>query len=101
MSRSTRSRRQKPSKTPVKFWMILGTGVVMVLIAGFFALRGSSSDGKPAIDGTPQLQADQQTIDLGDVRLGQTVSASFELQNDGDGTLRFQEAPYVEVVEGC
>jgi hypothetical protein len=45
--------------------------------------------------------ADKQTVDLEDVRLGQTVTVTFGLSNDGDGTLHFKEAPYVEVVEGC
>ena len=51
--------------------------------------------------GTPRLKVDKQTVDLGEVALGRTVSVAFELTNSGDGPLHFQEAPYVEVVEGC
>jgi hypothetical protein len=45
--------------------------------------------------------ADREEVDVGDVPLGQTVEVSFEIANTGDKPLRFIEAPYVEVVEGC
>jgi hypothetical protein len=51
--------------------------------------------------GAPRLKVDKQSVDLGDVPLGQTVAVAFELTNSGEGPLRFLEAPYIEVVEGC
>jgi hypothetical protein len=53
------------------------------------------------VQGAPKLKLDQPKIDLGDVKLGQTVSASFTVSNVGDQPLKFSEAPYIEVIEGC
>jgi hypothetical protein len=44
---------------------------------------------------------DQEKVDLGIVKLGQTVDVKFKLTNVGDQTLRFSKAPYIEVLEGC
>ena len=43
----------------------------------------------------------QEKVDLGNVKLGQTVEVKFTLTNVGDKTLRFSKTPYVEVLEGC
>ncbi len=51
--------------------------------------------------GSGRLRVDKELVDLGDVRLGHTVDASFVLTNVGDSPLRFLEDPYIEVVEGC
>lgn len=78
----------------------------MVLVAG--ALFAVWKAGQPAVSqvpvevkGSPSLKVSQDKVDLGDVKLGKTVSADFQLANVGDKTLRFSEKPYVEVVEGC
>jgi hypothetical protein len=44
---------------------------------------------------------DQDKVDLGNVKLGQTVDVKFTLTNVGDKTLRFNKPPYIEVLEGC
>jgi len=70
----------------------------------FFILRGNqNSQPLAAIEviGAPSLIADQEQVDLGEVKLGQTVKVSFRLTNVGDQPLRFSEQPYIEVVEGC
>jgi hypothetical protein len=77
----------------------------LVLVAAAAYLIGSSG-GKAApveieVSGAPRLQVDREQVDLGDVRLGQTVEVAFEVANSGDQTLVFEEDPYVEVVEGC
>lgn len=53
------------------------------------------------VDGAPKLKIEPASVDLGDVPLGQSASASFTLTNVGDQPLRFGAAPYIEVVEGC
>ncbi len=95
------SPRDRKRRTPRRMWWMLGLGVPLIVIASFLVFRGPVPEGEPDITGTAHLVADKHTIDLGAVRLGQTVAVHFELRNDGDGTLRFQESPYVEVVEGC
>jgi hypothetical protein len=68
------------------------------------ALTGRLSGGNQVpveVTGAPRLKLDRQQVDLGDVRLGETVEVSFQLANAGDQTLWLTEAPYVQVVEGC
>lgn len=55
----------------------------------------------PEVTGAPRLKIDQESIDLGDRKVGQVVNVSFEITNVGDQLLRFTEAPFVEVVAGC
>lgn len=82
---------------------------IIVALAGLalVALAVWGLSGKPAsktgieVTGAPALKADKEKVDLGDVKLGQTVEVSFQLTNVGDKTLRFKEQPFVEVVEGC
>jgi hypothetical protein len=94
-----RSPRRNERQATSRMGWSLGLGMVLVIGAGFLAFRGPGPGGEVDILGTPQLKADKQTIDLGNVPLGQTVSVTFELRNDGDRTLLFQESPYFEVVE--
>jgi cbb3-type cytochrome oxidase subunit 3 len=75
----------------------------LLLIAGvFFAFR-KPSQSKAAVEvtGMPSLKVNQDKVDLGNVKLGQTVDVKFTITNVGDKTLRFSKTPYVEVVEGC
>lgn len=98
----TRNRHQekKGKKTPLPlFIMISGLALVGVVALVLFGSKGSSN---PILErGTPVLKVDKELVDFGDVPLGQFVTASFTLTNAGDGTLRFSEAPYVELKAGC
>ncbi len=88
----------KPSKKPL---ILIFGGAVILLAAVVFAF---AQQPQPAIDtagGTAKIKADKELVDLGDQKLGNTVQVSFTITNDGDGTLRFTKAPYVEVKEGC
>ena len=51
--------------------------------------------------GTPSLTVDQNKIDYGYVKFGENRQFALKVSNTGDGTLRFKEKPYVEVLEGC
>ncbi len=88
----------KSSKKPLI--LIIG-GAVLLLAAVFFAFAQPPQPTVDASGGTPKIKADKERVDLGDQKLGNTVSVSFTLTNEGDGTLRFTKAPYVEVKEGC
>jgi hypothetical protein len=86
----------RPNRLPL---IVTAVGVVLLGLAGFLAWRASSG---PAVStGAAILKADKDKVDLGDVRLGQTVSVAFELTNTGDAPLRFTEAPFIEVAAGC
>jgi len=83
--------------------MILLFAGGLLLVFGAFKAFTKPSGQKAAIEvsGTPSLKVDQEKVDLGNVKLGQTVEVTFKLMNVGDQTLRFSKAPYIEVLEGC
>ncbi len=88
---SKKHKRQK-QKFP---WIFLALGGVFVALAVFlFARQGG--DG-----GTPSITVDQQLIDYGDVKFNVEKTFAIKVTNTGDSTLRFKEAPYIEIVEGC
>ena len=82
---------------------LIAAGVVVLTGAVWAVLASRGSGGQVPIEvtGAPRLKADRQRVDLGDIRLGRTVEVSFQLANVGDQPLRFAEAPYVTVAEGC
>ncbi len=90
------SKKHKRQKQRQKFpWIFLALGGVFVALAVFlFARQGG--DG-----GTPSIAVDQQLIDYGDVKFNVEKTFAIKVTNTGDGTLRFKEDPYIEIVEGC
>jgi HYDIN/CFA65/VesB-like, Ig-like domain len=77
-------------------------GFVLILMASLALIRPVSNvlndlNGS----GSPSLKVDQEKVDLGDVKLGQSVSVTFQLTNVGNKTLRFSQDPYIEIVKGC
>jgi hypothetical protein len=96
------SRHNTPrSKAPL---LIIAGGVALVAIAGLLIFGGGTPASPPAaveVSGAPALKVDKEKVDVGDVRLGESVTVNFELANAGDQPLRFTEQPYVTVVEGC
>jgi hypothetical protein len=109
MKKTYRSAQKSSALDPARLGAVLAivAGVGVLAVAAFLLLRGSlaasppSAGFTPQVQGGPRLSADKPKIDLGNVKLGQTVQASFEIANTGDQPLRFSEAPYIEVVEGC
>ena len=77
-------------------WALVALGGVLLVIAAFF-FASQNGDGA----GTPSVAVDQQKIDYGYVKFGESRSFAIKVTNTGDGTLRFKEDPYIEVVEGC
>ena len=97
--RPTSYRKSTHPLVPILF--VMG-GVVLLSLAAFFLWRGNTGPAStPEVTGAPRLKADKEKVDLGDVKLGQTVQVSFEIANVGDQPLRFTQEPFVEVVEGC
>ncbi len=93
-----RSRQSKKNKLPL--FLALG-GVVLLIVAAFSLFRKPSTPYVAEVNGNPSLQVDKEKVDLGDVKLGNTVQVSFELKNVGDRPLVFSKTPFVEVKEGC
>ena len=77
-------------------WLLVALGGGLLLLATVLFANRSSDGG-----GTPSISVDQQKIDYGYVKFGETRAIAVKVKNTGDGTLRFKEQPYVEVVEGC
>lgn len=93
MSKKHRSQRHKKNFP----WVLVVFGAILVIAAIFFFANQSGGDG----GGTPSITVDQQKIDYGDQKFGTNLTFAIKVTNTGDGTLRFKEKPYIEVVEGC
>jgi hypothetical protein len=101
-SSQTRKSKKTAGRSRIPLFLALGGGLVLVIAGlGLWASRKPPPISGPEQTGTPRLQVDQDKIDLGEIKLGQTVKVSFKLNNTGLQPLRFSEAPYIEVIEGC
>jgi H+/Cl- antiporter ClcA len=91
---SKKYKKQKKQRFP---WLLLAVGGILVAAAAFlFARQGGDGGG-----GTPSIAVDQKKIDYGDVKFNVEKTFAVKVTNTGDGTLRFKEEPYIEVLEGC
>ena len=92
----------KKQRMPIWLPLIIVAGVALV-VAALISSSGSqsTSTAAPQVNGAPALQVDKEKVAFGDVKLGQTVEAKFEVTNVGDQPLRFTQKPYIEVIEGC
>jgi hypothetical protein len=86
--------KQKKKNYP---WLFLALGGLLLAAAAVIFTRQGSGDG----GGTPSIAVDQQKIDYGDQHFGTNKTFAIKVTNTGDGTLRFKEEPYIEVLEGC
>jgi hypothetical protein len=75
-------------------WLLAALGGLILVAAA--VLFNSNRES-----GTPVATVDQQLIEFGEVELDTPLTFSFEVKNTGNGVLRFKEAPYIEVLEGC
>ena len=96
MSKKNKKYTKQKKKQSVP-WIILAIGGVMLVLAAFLFARQGGGDG----GGTPAIAVDQQQIDYGDVKFGVNKTFAIKVTNTGDGTLRFKEKPYIQVLEGC
>lgn len=101
MKRSQRKSRAAAGQKGMTWPLVLVVSGILLVLGAFVALRKPAPEVAIEVQGAPGLRADRQEIDLGDIRLGTTVEATFRLSNVGDQPLRFTEPPYIEVREGC
>jgi len=78
-------------------WALAAVGGILLIVAAFFLARQVGGDS----GGTPSIAVDQEKIDYGDVKFNVEKTFAIKITNTGDGTLRFKEDPYIEVLEGC
>jgi hypothetical protein len=93
MSRKHKKQKYHKKNFP---WILLALGGLLLGISAFLLARQGGDAG-----GTPAIAVDQQKIDYGDVKFGVNKTFAIKVTNTGDGTLRFKEDPYIEVLEGC
>lgn len=89
-------KRKKPGRqglTP--FHLALIGGVLLLSAAIFLAIRGEPETGTPAIS------VSQDVFDFGVVKFDTLLTVQVMVTNNGDGTLRFKEEPFLRVLEGC
>jgi len=91
MSKKQRKQKRNNRLLPL---IVLG-GILLIAAAFYFASLGRDGGG------TPSIVVDQQKIDYGDVKFDMPKTFAVKVTNTGDGTLRFNEEPYIEVLEGC
>ncbi len=89
------SKKHKRQKQNFPWTLVVFGGIF--LIAAVFLFGNQGGDG----GGTPSIAVDQQRIDYGDVKFNVEKTFAVKVTNTGDGTLRFTEEPYIEVLEGC
>lgn len=84
-------------------WPLAAFGLVLLIAAAVLFARNASTSaatGSVASDGG-SIAVDQQKIDYGYVKFGNTESFKIKVTNTGTGALQFTDAPYIEVREGC
>lgn len=82
-------------------WPVMVFGGILLIVAAFLFANKNGNGGSDEAGGTPQIAVDQQKIDYGYVKFGNNESFKIKVTNNGTGTLRFKEQPYIEVLEGC
>lgn len=91
--------KQKRSLLPV--WLALA-GLGLLLVAGWAIWNSNgASKGSIEVNGAPRLKVEKDLIDHGDIKLGNQVQDTVRVTNVGDQPLRFAQAPFLEVKEGC
>lgn len=99
--RSSAARSSTPPKGPL---LMIAGGLILLLALGYVFFGSSLTSTPPAVievTGAPALKVNQEKIDFGNVKLGETVQAEFTLTNVGDQPLKFTSKPYIQVAAGC
>ncbi len=96
MAKKNQKHRKQGQRRKTPWLLVLLGGGLLMLAAVLFANRTGDTGG-----GTPALAVDQNKIDYGYVKFGETRQFALKVTNTGNGTLRFSEDPFIEVVEGC
>jgi hypothetical protein len=95
MNRTARRLKREHNRKLSRIVLSIG-GLLLLVMAAFVFFQNNDFSG-----GTPRLAVDQQKIDWGTVKDGTNKVITITVTNIGNGTLRFKEKPYVQVVEGC
>lgn len=102
MGRYKTKLRPKQVKKSFPLWLIM-SGLALVAVAVIVLLSsGGNKKADIEVTGAPKLKVEQDVYDYGEVKLGGVpIRTVVKVTNVGDQPLRFKEAPYIEVLEGC
>lgn len=92
----------KTEKRKSPIWLfVTGFGLILVAAWAVFSLVGRVK-GNIEVTGAPSIKVESEVLNYGDVALGEVpIRTNVKVTNVGDKPLRFTEAPYIEVMEGC
>jgi len=94
MSKNKKYKKKRNGEFPLP--LVIFGGILLFVAVVLFARQGGGDGG-----GTPSIAVDQQQIDYGDVKFNVEKTFAVKVTNTGDGTLKFKEEPYIQVLEGC
>ena len=102
-SQKKKTSKARPERAPMWVRMTWGGLTLSLAVLAVFLIFQAATHSAyvPEVEGNPSLQVDEAEIDLGDVKLGRYVNASFDVRNVGDMPLRFSREPWVTAVAGC
>lgn len=89
-----KQRQKQEKRNSLRYYLLTGGVIFLTLAALWWFVR-------PTVDAPPAITVDQSQIDFGNVKLGTPLTFTIKVTNTGQGTLKFKEAPYIEVLEGC
>jgi len=90
----------KPKRNLMPLWLALA-GLGLILVAVWAILGSAQPKTNIEVKGASRLKVETDKIDRGDVKLGTPVRDDIRVTNVGDQPLRFVEAPFIQVKEGC
>ena len=77
-------------------WLFAILGGGLLILAAMLLARNGEQDGR-----TASIEVEPARIDYGFVKFEESRQVAIQVTNTGDATLRFEEPPYIEVLEGC
>lgn len=96
IARRNEQRRREQRRRNV---LLLGLAGVALVVAAFALWPRPAY--VPEVSGRPNLVVDQTSVDFGDRKWNEPVTATFRLRNTGDEVLQILNNPQVRVVTGC
>lgn len=90
------------NKKSFPIWGSVIIALILLFVGVSFLNTVLTPREKIEVTGSPKIKVDQDYYDYGNVKNGGVpIRTSIKVSNIGDKPLNFQEAPYIELIEGC